>query len=320
MVEARRWSTIGFFAVVALFAMGVGAAEKQPRLALLYAPCSVSKEFLSPWNDSLTFTPKLAKFAARSKLFARHQTETGQSGISYASLFSGSQADHHQVYRHPATLSDDLYLIAEAYADSGYETFYWNGHVMASGKLNYAQGIADHNLFDRRLDAKDGRFIEVLERLAHDPEYKAFIVTNFAVSHGPYPKKYVARFMSEYPAETLGVTKADIRSYADRYRKNHLGLTWNHAATLDRLQIKDDLPKFADVIEILYRANINHLDRLFGEVLDEIASRDLLDESLVVFTADHGEVLYRESATFPWTHSMLLDHEVLGVPVSDRTT
>ena len=69
------------------------------------------------------------------------------------------------------------------------------------------------------------------------------------------------------------------------------------------------------VIELLYRANINYLDRLFGNVLDAIIVGDLMDESLIVFTADHGEVLYRESATFKWTHSMLLDHEVLGVPL-----
>jgi len=113
----------------------------------------------------------------------------------------------------------------------------------------------------------------------------------------------------------LGVSKADIQKYADLYRNNHLGLTWNHAATLERLNIASDLAKFASVIEVLYRANINHLDGLFGDVVDAITSRDLLGRSLVVFTADHGEVLYRESATFPWTHSMLLDHEVLGVPL-----
>lgn len=78
----------------------------EPRLVLLYAPCTVGKQFLSPWNESIPFTPNLAAFAAKSVVFERHQTETGQSGISYASIFSGSQADHHQVYRHPATLGN----------------------------------------------------------------------------------------------------------------------------------------------------------------------------------------------------------------------
>lgn len=309
----------GFLALLAPFVLLTASCGDRvapaPRLVLLYAPCSVGKQFLSPWNDSLSFTPNLAAFAAKSTVFARHQTETGQSGIAYASLFSGSQADHHRVYRHPATLSDDLYLIAEAYAQAGYETFFWNGHATTKAGLNYSQGVADENHFSERLEAGDDRFVEILGRLARDPEYKAFVVTNLKVTHGPYRKKPVARFMREYPAETLGVEWAEVEKYTALYHKNHFALTWNHTATLQRLEIGQDLPKFADVIELLYRANINYLDRLFGNVLDAIVAKDLMNESLIVFTADHGEVLYRESATFKWTHSMLLDHEVLGVPL-----
>lgn len=307
---------LALLALLALFETGCGdRVSPAPRLVLLYAPCSVGKQFLSPWNESLSFTPNLAEFAAKSTVFARHQTETGQSGISYASLFSGSQADHHRVYRHPATLSDDLYLITEAYADAGYETFYWNGHGLASNKFNYAQGVPRKNIFPKRLVANDDRFVAILDRLARDPEYKAFILTNLNVTHGPYKKRHAARFIREYPADSLGVTSADVEKYANLYRKNFVALTWNHTATLQRLEIGEDLPKLASVIELLYRANVNHLDRLFGSVHDAIVAKDLMNESLIVFTADHGEVLYRESATFKWTHSMLLDHEVLGVPL-----
>ena len=185
---------------------------------------------------------------------------------------------------------------------------------MASAKLNYAQGVKPENVYKKRLDADDPRFVEVLERIARDPDYKAFVVTNFTVTHGPYAKANVARFMREYPQASLGVGNAEIARYADLYRKNYFGLTWNHAETIERLGVASVLPTFASVVELLYRSNINHLDRLFGEVIDRITLEGLLDESLLVFTADHGEVMYRESATFPWTHSMLLDHEVLGVP------
>jgi arylsulfatase A-like enzyme len=111
------------------------------------------------------------------------------------------------------------------------------------------------------------------------------------------------------------VTLADLTKYADLYHENHLALSFNRAATLERLGIVDELPRLARVIELLYRSNIALLDRLFGEVVDAIDARGLGDTSLIAFTADHGEVLYRESATFKWTHSLVLDHEVLGVPL-----
>lgn len=316
VIAARRSTCHLLSLLTALLASSCSDSNvSSPQLVLLYAPCSVNKDFLSPWNDSRTFTPNLAKFATSSMVFARHQTESGQSGISYASIFTGSQADHHQIYRHPARLSDRLYLITEAYVDAGYETFFWGGHPMASGSLNYAQGVDAANIFKKRLSADDPRFEKILEKLSRDPEYRVFIVTNFSVTHGPYEKLRVDRFMAEYPAEVLDVTPADIEKYADRYRDDVFGLTWNHAATLEKLEIRDDLPKFVNVIEVLYRSNVNYLDRLFGDVLDQITRMGLLDESLIVFTADHGEVLYRDSATFKWTHSMLLDHEVLGIPL-----
>jgi len=315
-VVSKRHAIATLLAVFAVAATGCGpVARSEPRLVLLYAPCSVGKKFLSPWNDSVSYTPNLARFARESIVFERHQTETGQSGIAYASILSGSQADHHGVYRHPAVLADDLYLISEAYADAGYETFFWNGHPMTRDELNYAQGVPDENHFSKALLADDPRFVEILEQLERDPEYKAFVVTNMATTHGPYKRAPVARFVLEHPTDTLEVTRAELRRFGDLYHDNYFGLTWNHTATLQKLGISAALPTLSRVIELLYRANISHLDHLFGNVLDAITRKGLMPESLIVFTADHGEVLYRDSATFKWTHSMLLDHEVLGVPL-----
>lgn len=68
-------------------------------------------------------------------VFQRHETESGQSGISFASLHSGQQADKHGVHRHPRRLDEKTYLISEAFADAGYDTFFWSGQPMAASKL-----------------------------------------------------------------------------------------------------------------------------------------------------------------------------------------
>jgi hypothetical protein len=64
-----RWTrpfARAFVLSVALFAlalMGCGEPVSQsvPRLALLYAPCTVNKDLLAPFNASITFTPNLGK-------------------------------------------------------------------------------------------------------------------------------------------------------------------------------------------------------------------------------------------------------------------
>ena len=60
---------------------------------------------------------------------------------------------------------------------------------------------------------------------------------------------------------------------------------------------------------------MNLLDRVFGALLAEIDSRGFRDQSLIAFTADHGEVMYRENAPFKWSHGLQLAPEALNVPL-----
>lgn len=142
-------------ALASLLLVSCGSGAKTPpRLVLLYATCSLNKDFLAPYDSGISFTPVLDAFRREALVFPRHHTESGQSGTSFASLFSGTQAMHHGVYRHPTRLGDEPLLITEAYADAGYETFAFLGHPMASASLNFAQGVAPDNVHAKRLEAE----------------------------------------------------------------------------------------------------------------------------------------------------------------------
>jgi len=292
-----------------------------PRLVLLYATCTVNKDYLSPYNPKITFTPHLQRFARESTVFTRHQTEAGQSGPAYASIFTGTQAYRHGVYRHPTKLRDEAYLISEAFADSGYETFFWNGHDMASAELNYGQGVPKENIFRYKLSADDPRFLEILERLRSDKDYRAFVLTNFTTTHSPYAIGYLDQFRRLYPARAPEVNREEIDEYREIYKKNRHQLQWNFPETIERLRLsQDEVRRLAQVIELLYQSRVNHLDVLFGKILGQLSWYGVLDDSLIVFTADHGETLYREDRPFKWTHGLALMPEVLGVPLMIRSS
>ena len=169
-------------ALIALAGAGLVARlalpSPPPRLVLLYAPCTVNRSFLAPYDPAVEFTPTLA---AQVVVFERHWSESGQSGIAYASLLAGTQADGHGVWAHPSRIPSSVYLVTEAFADSGYETFSWTAHGLASARYAYAQGVPAENVFDgRRLRASDPGFLAILKRLRRDPDYKAFLFTNFS--------------------------------------------------------------------------------------------------------------------------------------------
>lgn len=293
------------------------AAEKYeaPRLVVVYATCTLNRNFLSPYNPSVRFTPHLQRFAERSLVFRRHRTEAGQSGISYASILTGVQSDQHQVYFHPVSLSGELRTLTELYAERGYETFYWGAHPMANAALNYAQGVDEANVQGGLLSSSSNAFNEILDRLRSDPTYKAFVMTTFTVTHGPYFQRPVSRFLQSFPEHRPEMSEVELAGYTQLYRKNYWDLQLNFPETAERLELSQTkIEKLAQAIELLYRANVSHLDGLFGGLIDRIESSGLMDESLIAFTADHGELLYRDNALFPWTHGGQLTPEVLDVP------
>ncbi len=322
--------------VGALVAVGAYSRTHQrtvpgPRLVMLYAPCTVNRSYLSPYNPAVPYTPALGAFARDGVVFTKHHTEEGWSGIAYAALFSGSQAMRHGVYSHPSRLDDSLYLIAEAYRDNGYEAFMWTYHGMASPELNYAQGVEPANTFwipkesrqpkiNNFLHGDDPHFLKVLARLRDDPTYKAFIITNFTVTHMPYMTDSVDAFCELFADECLGLTREEISKYAGFFHEKPFA--WEH--TFDQM-VKEtslsppEVANFARALELLYKSNIWHLDQIFGAVLESIKSYGLLEQSVIAFTADHGEVLYRENAPLKWWHGNQLLPGDIVVPFIIRS-
>lgn len=291
-----------------------------PRLVLLFAPCSVGKAHLAPYDESVFFTPHLRAFAERSVVFRRHQTEAGQSGPAYASLFSGGQADHHGVYRNPERLPDDVYVAAETFAEAGYETFYWIGHPAATSELNFHQGIGVGNAFLRYLRASDPRFVAILERPATDPGYRAFVITNPLLAHLAYRMEHWDAFHARHPRAAEGLDLEELTRLATLYRENYHLLAWNFPLAAERLELSGErLERFVRAVDLLYASNVSFLDQEFGGLVDAIDAHGLADHSLIAFTADHGEVMYRENAPFQWSHSLQLAPEALGVPLILRS-
>lgn len=305
---------------------------KPPRLVVLYATCTLAKGFLGPYEPSVAWTPRLDAFARQGLVFRRHQTEAGLSGVAFASIFSGTQATRHGVISQPMPLADDALLITEAFAAAGFEVWFWGDHAMASPTLGYAQGVPPahvvagtsrllapdprrhHPEREAFLQAGDPRFERLLDGLRQDPRRRALVVTNFSVTHAPYSGAFVAELCRDVPEACAGVPDR-WRETAELFWQNYVDLSWDFDAAVRRLGLgDDDVARIVRVAELLYRANVHRLDRLFGDVVGAVEAGGLADESAIAFTADHGEVLHREGAIFPWNHGFALAPEVLGVP------
>lgn len=298
------------------------APSNQPRLVLLYAPCTVNKRFLSPYNPRVRYTPHLEAFAREAAVFTRHRTEASLSGIAYASLLTGHQATGHGVFAHPTTLVDTVYDITEAFAQNGYDVFFWNDQRMGAADLNYGQGVPPENTFTRLLKSDDQRFRAIIDRLSDEPQYKAFVLVNFRVNHNPYRLDHLNRFLRDHPSELRdlkNMSRQEFQKFVQLYYEEDYLLRYDFERARQEQNLSDeDVTKLSRVIELLYKSNIPVLDRLFGETVAAVDDAGLGDDAMIVFTADHGESMYRPHAPFKWSHGHALQADVLDVPLMIR--
>lgn len=319
-----------------LAACGQPPGAPRPRLVVLYATCSLDKGALSPYAASISHTPALEALARESVVFERHVTEASVSGIAYASLFTGAQAERHGIYHHPSRLPAEMLTLFEAFAAAGYETHYWNGHPMAGADLDYAQGVAAEHVYPRAgydgndksfarglLREGDPWFAELLARLQAEPELHALVVANFTVTHAPYTKqvkpKDLREFLELHPEAAGGAEPstilADLARLGPLYDENRLGLQWDFPETCARLGLStDDQDALARMLAAHYAGSVALLDSLVAGCLERVRASGLDAQTLFAFTADHGEYLFQRERPFQWGHGLQLAPEELDVP------
>lgn len=332
-------------AIQALWLGGCSAQESAPlgpRLVVLYSTCTLSKDFLSPYDSSIGFTPNLQRFADESVVFERHNTEAGQSGVAFASIYSGQHADVHQVYQHPSPLAEEPLMITEAFGLSGYRPYFWSGHSMASQTLGYGQGVAPEDVHETHITftktakhvpegffsattANGPEFQALLANLQADPSSRAFVQINFTITHELYHEyanlDKIMAFEAAHPECASGLSRAALVATLTDFEENRHGLQFDFPNRIQALGWDAERVERLDrVMRLAYSACVAQLDGYFGQFIDSIDAAGLKEDSLVVLTADHGDTFFHESEFFHWTHGLQLAPSVIEVPLIMRAS
>jgi len=301
-----------------------------PRLILLYATCSLNRDFIEPYNEAVSFTPELSAFGRESVIFERHNTEAGKSAVAFSSIYSATQADTHGVYLQAMRMRDEVTMLSEVFGAQGYDTFFWDNHPLAKKALHFAQGVdPDHSYSTYGLPGAKARdtsftsdspeFQVILQRLVDDPNYRALIIANNAVPHSPYLMKRLGDFRRNHPSEVSDLDEDRVRVLGELYYANHRRLQHDFDNTVDALGLTDsDVAELVALVESAYKVGVAKLDAIFGGIVRTIDDHGLRHQSLIAFTSDHGELMYRDNALTKWAHGWELAPEVIQVPLMIR--
>ncbi|MEQ8766784.1 MAG: sulfatase-like hydrolase/transferase [Planctomycetota bacterium] len=282
---------------------------------------TVRADRLSCYNAEARPTPNLDKLAAQGVRFPHAISTSPWTLPAHASLFTSTYPSRHGAVHvdsdwEARPLGPQLPTLAETLTQYGYET---SAIVANRGFLDPFYGLdRGFGWYEVLQPKSDGLFWNPIAQrtplrryyrlntnvLAPEVNEQAlawidrrsesqkpfFLFVNFMDAHG-------SPFLPDFSDQVggLGLTPGDIEN---------LGEIQGGAASLDENQRWD--------LATWYTKEVQYLDDQLGQLFEDLKQREIWDDSLVIVTSDHGELLGEHGGV---GHELYLDEEVLRVPL-----
>jgi arylsulfatase len=269
-----------------------------PPNVLLVTIDTLRADHLGVYGYALPTSPAFDALAAEGVRFTNAFTPVPTTAPALASLVTGVHLDVHGVRENLGRLPDALTTIGEALAAAGYRTagFYGNGAIQ-----HFGQGFETWAPFDPSYLFTDA--VGTTRALAWIEQASSpwFLWIHYMDPHGPYtssPPERSAAFT--YPADpALGL---------------ELPVAPKNAAhgMIPRYQALPGLRRVGDYVR-RYDGEIVGTDAELLRLRRALEARGVLDDTLLVVTADHGESLGENRYYFQ--HGMELNEASLHVPL-----
>lgn len=266
----------------------------KPRHLLLISVDTLRVDRLGCYGGRPQTSPAIDRLAERGVLFESAFATSSSTLPAVTTLMTGKYPSEHGVIANrffPLPEKEDL--LAERLGESGFTTAAFVANQLLAAGSRIGQGFERHEAY-QALDASDGKWAETKMtadasrwlRQNFTPDGRAFLWVHYMQPHAPYtpPPELAGRFLDPgYRGDVDG----------DRGTLNQI--------YIDKRQLTD--PELRRVLG-LYDASVRYVDDQIGRLLAELKASDQLEDTLVVFVADHGEDLYDHHAYFYHANSV----------------
>jgi arylsulfatase A-like enzyme/Tfp pilus assembly protein PilF len=267
------------FLGAALLAAGCGRATYN---VVLISVDTLRADYLGCYGRELAETPTADRLAREGVLFENAITTTPITLPAHASIMTGKYPPSHGV-RHNSifVLAEDEGTLAETFARAGYETAAFVGAIPVASSFGLAQGFGVYN--EDFATGYQGQISnqrpatpvieDAVKWLQENAGERFFMWIHLFDPHAPYTP----------PQPHLAKWRRRIDA-SEGYEAQHA----------------------------FYEAEVAYVDQELGKFLEAFRSLDLRDDTLLVFTADHGEGLGQHGEP---THGVFLYEPTMRVPL-----
>lgn len=281
-------------------------AEDRPSI-LVYLIDTLRAREIGAYGAEITQTPAMDAFAAEGVLFQNAKTPSSWTRPAVASLLTGVPPTVHAIETFRDVLSTcgpSQVRLPQLLQAQGYVT----GAVVANPQVDPLFGFAPgfdsfQGLYDARTDRRRPgvedmistapTVVEAAKRFIEGvPSNRPFFLFVLTIDpHGPYAPP--APYDSMYEPRRVSADPLD-------------------DAAFKRLRRQMAAGRSSPELLAQYRGEVSYADAAFGDLISWMEDREILDETLVVLTADHGEEFAEHGDK---GHGKTLYEEVVGIPL-----
>ncbi len=288
---------------VALFLAACNGEHGTPRRVFLLTVDTLRADHLGTHGYPRATSPFLDRLAARSTVFEHAIVQWPKTGASFASMFTG-QYPHTTALTHKADIRipDGYLTLPELFEAHGYSTVAVNSNGVLNSDLAWNAGFdefletrtafglgrGDQRSYRDTMNALKVNELALLLLEKHRHDEKLFAWIHYSDPHTPYllPEGFTNPFLGD--AFFTGERRVELEQPEATEIDGHRDLKFYVA---------------------MYDGNVLVVDQAIERLLGRLGELGMLEDSVVIVTADHGESLgehdyYLEHGRLPYNTTL----------------
>jgi arylsulfatase A-like enzyme len=265
-------------------------SDGDSRNLILISIDTLRADHLGCYGYGKEISPNIDAFAASGIQFSRAISQSSWTLPVHASLFNGFYPSVHGAVTKHRSVPLSFMMLSEILKNAGYATVAITGGGFLNPIYGFKQGFEEYRHFNG-LDTVD--VWDVIDGFRDNPFF--LFLHTYTVHNYFVPPELIDRLEGKYREDFGELSR--IMAFVDRHLTEDLDT--------ESMRIMEHLRDRYDL-------SILHIDRQFGSLLDGLADRELLDNTVIVFLSDHGEEFGEHGRTY---HGGTLYNEQVHVPL-----
>lgn len=252
-------------------------------------------DHLGCYDNTSINTPNIDSLASDGVLFKKAYCSEPLTGPSHATILTSLYPRQHSVIMNGFTLPDGVETISEILAERGFNTGAFVGAFPVGSKLNFSQGFYVFNdYFSPLISLSRLTLLKILNHL-HIISTKGIVQRKAEDVTDPFLSWLMKQGDNPFFAWVHYFDPHTPYDPPDEYRKN------------EDYKDKDEKQKS------LYKGEIEYVDSEIGRIVEVLQDKMLMDDTIIVITADHGESLGEHD--YYYDHGRFLYEPSLHIPL-----